>query len=196
MCYFGHSETAIRNINWVLANHVDLEPTVDLTRLKSIGSLWGSWRTWRACQTDNVICHDAGRAEELIDKQFATICNFYVSNTVYQELNQPKQVRTYGGDFSHEVHEQDEIVAMHLAATASDIVLLLGFDWTARPLPAEADKRLLRHNYINLVREAIAGNAQTQWVVIDHAGAIMPELAQLGNLTQDTMANVFGMLGD
>jgi len=47
-----------------------------------------------------------------------------------------------------------------------------------------------------LVREAIAGNAQTQWVVIDHAGAIMPELAQLGNLTQDTMANVFGMLGD
>ena len=132
----------------------------------------------------------------MIGKQFGTICNFYVSNTVHQELNQPKRVRTYGGDFSHEVQEQDEIVAMHLAAAASDIVLLLGFDWTAKPLPEDTDKRLLRHNYINLVREAIAGNAQTQWVVIDHAGAIMPELAQLSNLTQDTMANVFGMLGD
>jgi hypothetical protein len=47
-----------------------------------------------------------------------------------------------------------------------------------------------------LVREAIAGNAKTQWVLIDHSGDIMPELAQLGNLTQDTMSNVFGMLGD
>jgi hypothetical protein len=184
------------NINWVLANQVDLDPTVDLAKLKSIGSLWGSWRTWRACQTDNVICHDSTRAQELIDKQFATICNFYVSSAVYQDLKQPQRVQTYGGDFSHEVQEQDEIVAMHLAATASDIVLLLGFDWSARPLPADADQRLLRHNYINLVREAIAGNARTQWVVIDHAGEIMPELAKLPNLTQDTMSKVFAMLAD
>ena len=184
------------NINWVLANQLDLDPTVDLDKLKSIGSLWGSWRTWRACQTDNVICHDAIRAEELINKQFATICNFYVSNTVYQNLEQPQRVQTYGGDFSHEVQEQDEIVAMHLAATASDIVLLLGFDWTAKPLPADADQKLLRHNYINLVREAIAGNARTQWVLIDHSGEIMPELSKLTNLTQDTMTKVFAMLAD
>lgn len=184
------------NINWVLANHVDLDPTVDLGKLKSIGSLWGSWRTWRACQTDNVICHNAVRAEELIDKQFATICNFYVSSTVYQSLAQPPGVRTYGGDFSHEVQEQDEIVAMHLAATVSDIVLLLGFDWTAKPLSADADQKLLQHNYINLVREAIAGNPKTQWVLVDHSGAIMPELSKLTNLTQDIMTKVFAMLAD
>lgn len=184
------------NINWVLANKIDLDPAVDLSKIKNIGSLWGSWRTWRACQTDNVICHDSDKAKELIGKGMHTFCNFYVSNDVYQNLDSSTRVFCYGGDFSHEVQEQDEIVAMHLAAAASDIVLLLGFDWTAKPLPADADKRLLRHNYINLVREAIAGNAQTQWVVIDHDGDVMPELAQLGNLTQDTMSNVFGMLGD
>jgi len=184
------------NINWVLANTTELDPGVDLKKIKNIGSLWGSWRTWRGCQTDNVICHNGVKAKDLIDKRVPTVCNFYISNTVYVALDEPEQVISYGGDFSHEVAEQDEIVAMHLAATASDIVLLLGFDWTAKPLPKDPDQKLLRHNYINLVREAIAGNAKTQWVLIDHSGNIMPELAQLANLTQDTMSNVFGMLGD
>jgi len=184
------------NINWVLSNHVDLDPTVDLARLKSVGSFWGSWRTWRACQTDNVICHAGVQARDLINKQFPSVCNFYVSNAVLEALHSPKQVFGYGGEFSHEVHEQDEIVAMHLAAGASDIVLLLGFDWTVKPMPKDADKKLLRHNYINLIREAIAGNAQTQWVLIDHVGEIMPELAMLPNLTRDTMVNVFDMLAD
>jgi hypothetical protein len=119
-----------------------------------------------------------------------------VSNPVYLALDEPDRVFSYGGEFSHEVHEQDEIVAMHLAAGVSDLVLLLGFNWHQQPLPVDSDKKLLRHNYINLVREAIAGNPKTQWVVIDHTGPIMPELSNLPNLTQDTMTNVFAMLTD
>jgi hypothetical protein len=182
------------NVNWVVAYNTDLDPGVDLQKIKNIGSIWGSWRTWRGCQTDNVICHNGTQAKELIDKRLHTACNFYVSSEIYKALNQPERVFSYGGDFSHDVIEQDDLVAMHLAATTSDIVLLLGFDWTARPLPKEPDKRLLRHNYINLVRESIAGNAKTQWVLIDHPGAIMPELAKLPNLTQDSINNVFQML--
>lgn len=184
------------NINWVLANGTNLDPAIDLKRIKNIGSLWGSWQTWRGCQTDNVICHNGVKAKELIDKQFTSLCNLYIPNTVFMALDEPNGVISYGGDFSHEVAEQDEIVAMHLAATASDIVLLIGFDWTAKTMPAGSDKKLLRHNYVNLVREAIAGNAKTQWVLIDHAGPIMPELAGLANLTQDTLNNVFDMLAN
>ena len=184
------------NINWVLANNIDLDPTVELSKIKNIGSLWGSWRTWRTCQTDNVVCHNGVKAKELIDKRFPTACNFYIPMAVFEALKNPKQVRSYGGDFNHDIHEQDEIVAMHLAATVSDVVLLLGFDWTARPLPADPEEKLLRHNYINLVREAINGNPDTQWVLIDHPGEIMPELSQLSNLTQDTLSNVFGMLAN
>jgi hypothetical protein len=184
------------NINWVLANNIDLDPTIDLKKIKNIGSLWGSWRTWRACQTDNVICHNGVKASELITKKVNTVCNFYIPSTVFVALDTPDQVLNYGGDFSHDIHEQDEIVAMHLAATVSDVVLLLGFDWSSRPLPAEADKKLLRHNYINLVREAVAGNPQTQWVLVDHDKNIMPELIKLPNLTKDTLDNVFSMLTD
>ena len=43
------------NINWVLADQVVLDPTVDIDAMKAIGSFWGSWRTWRAYGTDNVI---------------------------------------------------------------------------------------------------------------------------------------------
>jgi hypothetical protein len=182
------------NINWVLANHVNLDPTVDLAQIKSIGSIWGSWRTWRACQTDNVICHSGTQARELIEKRFPDVCNFYVSNEIYTALKNPDRVRSYGGEFSHDVAEQDEIVAMHLAAGVSNIVLLLGFDWTAQIGPSNNEKKLLRHNYINLVREAMAGNAQTQWVLIDHPGKLVSELASLPNLTQDTMTAVIGML--
>ncbi len=182
------------NINWVLANTTDLDPTVDLDRIKGIGSLWGSWRTWRNCQTDNVICHDGVQAQQLISKGFTKHCNFYIPNTVYVTLDEPELARSYGGDFSHEVDAQDEIVAMHLAASVSDIVLLLGFDWTQKPLPADTDQRLRRHNYVNLVRECLIGNRTTQWVLVDHAQPIMTELDSLENLTKDSLENIFGIV--
>lgn len=182
------------NINWVVSNHANLDPTIDLSQIKNIGSIWGSWRTWRSCQTDNVICHNGTQARELIEKRFPDVCNFYISQEIYTALNRPDRVRSYGGEFSHDVDEQDEIVAMHLAGAVSDIVLLLGFDWTDQPWPNDPEKKLRRHNYINLVREAMAGTARTQWVLIDHAGPIRPELAALPNLTQDTMSAVIGML--
>jgi hypothetical protein len=182
------------NINWVLATAVNLAPNVDMKKIKGIGSLWGSWRTWQAYQTDNVICHNGVKAKDLIDKKVPTVCNFYVPNNLYVVLDEPTGVLTYGGEFSHEVEEQDEIVAMHLAAMSSDIVLLLGFDWTQKNTPKDPQKRLLRHNYVNLVQQALIGNSKTQWVLVDSPGPIMPELANLKNLTHDTLDNVFGML--
>ena len=143
------------NINWLLADTTNLDPTVDLLKLKEIGSFWGSWRTWRSSQTDNVICYDTVKAQELIDRQFYRNCNFYVSNSVYQTLGRPNGVKIYEGNFIHDITRHEEIVGMHLVAGVSDIVLLLGFDFSEQ-LPL-ADK-LEEHraiNYRNLVTEAI-----------------------------------------
>lgn len=182
------------NINLVLANGIDLDPGVDIARLKNIGSFWGSWRTWRGYQTDNVICHSGAKAADLINQGFNRACNFYIPNSVFVALDAPDQVLSYGGDFSHEVVEQDEIVAMHLAASASDLVLLLGFDWSEHPRSSDPDQVLRRHNYINLVRAVVAQNARVQWVLCDHSQALAPELVDLKNLTQDTLTTVFAML--
>jgi hypothetical protein len=174
------------NINWVLADDIILDPTVQIQRLKDIGSLWGSWRTWRACSTDNVVCHQAAKAQELIDKNFHTFCNFYIPNSLYIILDAPPAVQVYEGNFVHKIDRQDELVAMHLAANSSDIVLLLGFDWST-PDPSLVD-------YQGLVEATIVNYPNTQWVVVDQPDSLRPELSKLDNLTTDTMANVLKLM--
>ena len=171
------------NISWVLADDIVLDPTVNIDQLKKIGSLWGSWRTWRACQTDNVICHQASRAQELIEKNFQSICNFYIHNGLYILLDTPPGVQPYGGDFSHGVSRPDELVAMHLASASNNIVLLLGFDWT------ENTKNQDPHQW-GMIYSAIKSNEQTQWVLVDPPENLRPDLASLGNFTTDSLPNV------
>ena len=172
------------NISWVLADNVVLDPTQELEPLKHIGSFWGSWRTWRAYQTDNVICHDQNKADELLKRAFQAACNFYIPNSAHVALNQPLGVQVYQGDFVHEVEHQEEIIAMHLAASRSDIVLLLGFNWS----------QINQQHYMGLVSQAIRDNAEIQWVLVDHPGTVHPAMSNLPNLTQDTMLNVLKLL--
>jgi hypothetical protein len=124
-------------ISWVLSDRVELDPTVDIDKLKNIGAFWGSWRTWRAYQTDNVLCNDFNKADELLKRAFHAVCNLYIPNTHYATLNRPTGVKLYEGKFLHDVDHQEEIVALHLAASVTDIVLLLGFDFS------EQEKRRL-----------------------------------------------------
>ena len=182
------------NINWILSNDYVPDPTIDLDQLKTCGALWGGWQTWRASGTDNVICHDTAKARDLIQRAFHAVCNFYVPNSTYVMLDRPQGVRLYEGEFVHDLDDHEEIVALHLTAGISDIVLLLGFDLAEAELPAD---RLQRHralNYRNLVRQAIKDNPNTQWVLVDHPQPIGKDFGELANLTTDTLANVIGML--
>lgn len=183
------------NINWVLADNVLIDPTMDLTKMKDAGSFWGSWRTWRAYNTDNVVCHDTKKANELIKRAFHATCNFYIPNAIYTTLDRPKGVRLYEGDFlGHDVDNKDELVAINLAATVSDIVLLLGFDWSPKePNPVQLEEIKAR-NYRGLVLQAIKSKPDVQWVVVDHPGDLPNELTDLGNISTDTLDNVLKLL--
>lgn len=182
-------------ISWVVADNIVLDPTLDITKIKDIGPIWGSWRTWRSCSTDNVICYDKEKAVELLERQFQTLCNLYLPDSAYQFLNRPAGVKLFGGDFTQDISNKDEVVALHLAASTSEIVLLLGFNWQPEP---KLEDRLDEHRaYIRrqLIKHAISDNQNTQWVLIDHKADLMPELDDLPNLTQDTLKNVISMLG-
>lgn len=182
------------NIQWVLSEKVELDPLLNIQKLKDVGPIWGSWKTWRSCATDNVICSDLARARELLARQFQNTCNFFVPATGFADLDRPTGVKLYDGQFGMETDCPDDIVAMHLAATQCDIVLLLGFDW--RPKPADAD-RLTEHrsqNYRNLVKHCLLANNQIQWVLIDHMPDLMPEVKDLGNLTVDTMNSALNLV--
>ena len=181
-------------ITWVLANTVVLDPMLDTVTLKNIGPCWGSWRTWRAAQTDNVICHDQTRAKELLDKEFHRQCNLFLHQSTHESLLKPGGTQVYGGDFVEPTEREEEIIAMHLASSQSDIVLLLGFDFG--PQPAYADPALQRRaeNYRLYVQHIIKDNDQVQWVLVDHDAKLMPEVENLPNLTVDSLANIIKML--
>jgi hypothetical protein len=183
-------------ISWVLSDAVTLDPTVDLVRMKEIGSLWGSWRTWRACQTDNVICNDIKKSEELVKRAFHSVCNFYIPNSAYTVLDSPPGVKIYEGEFKHDVDGQEEIVAMHLAAMDSDIVLLLGFDFSPKEPKSDKLEEHRAKNYQGLTKQAIVDNPHVQWVVVDHSADFRKDLKIIDNLTKDTLDNAIGMLSN
>jgi hypothetical protein len=174
------------NISWVFADNITLDPVADVLKMKTIGSFWGSWKTWRGCSTDNVVCHDFGKAQELIKRSFHTNCNFYIPNENWVMLDRPDGVKLYEGKFLDD-YQPEEIVAMHLAAGVSDIVLLLGFDWQEQEKKSDKLLEHRAHVYRTLINHAIADNPKVQWVLIDHPGDIMKMLTNLENLSQDTM---------
>lgn len=183
------------NINWVLADNAVIDPMMDLKLMRDAGSFWGSWKTWRAYNTDNVICHDRKKAGDLIKRAFHATCNFYIPNSVYAQLDRPMGVRLYEGDFlGHDVDNQDELVAMNLAATVCDIVLLIGFDWTTKEPKADKLDEVKARNYRGLVLQAVKSKPEVQWVVVDHPGDLPKELTELDNISTDSLDNVLKLL--
>lgn len=181
-------------INWVLANTTMLDPGVDIERLKNVGSFWGSWQTWRAYGTDNVICSDLARTQELIRRQFQKQCNFYISRAHWPLAERVEGVRLFEGEFKQEVPNADEIISMQLAASQSDLLLLLGFDWSPKPMSPD---RLLQHQrqlYLHMAKHAVMDTSATQWVLIDHPPELDPVFDRIPNLTIDTLSSVFDTL--
>ena len=179
---------------WVVADNTILDHTVDLEQLKNVGSVWGSWKTWRNCGTDNAICNEIGQARDLIKRGFQTKCNFYVPKSLFVDLDRPDNVKLYAGEFTFEIDCPEEVIALNLVASNFDIVLLLGFDWTEKP---KLEDRLLEHrahNYRLAIDNVITDNPDTQWVLVNHPGKVSKALSKKDNLTQDTLENVLAML--
>lgn len=179
-------------ISWVFSNNVNFDPLFDIDSIKSIGSSWGGWQTWKVCQTDNVICHDFERAKNLIENNFHHRCNFYIPESISKDIKDTQNVNIYGGDFVHEVINKEEIVSIHLSAITSKVILLYGFNFSDN-LGLEAFDKHRIDNYRGLVREAIKLNSDVQWVLIDHA-PLSDFFQDIKNLTQDTLPNVIKLL--
>jgi len=178
------------NISWVLSNNTQIDPGIEIARMKELGSFWGGWRTWRSCQTDNVVCHDQHKADELVKRNFQNLCNLYISNTVYLDLDRPQGVKIYEGNFVHDIDNHEDIVSMHLATGTSDIILLLGFDFGKQ---IKLQDKLLEHrahNYRSLTKQVIVDHPGIQWVVIDHSAQFREDLQKLPNLGRDTLTNI------
>lgn len=168
----------------------------DVGVFKNIGPVWSSFRAWRACVSDNVVCHDSRHTQDLLRREFQKSCNFYIPVSHYQDLGRPTGVKLYEGDYLQEVQDIEDVICLHLAASVSDIVLMMGFDLRK---PEAMEDRLQAHrlrNRLGLIRRVIADNAEVQWVLIDHPGEPDEAYLALPNLTQDNMHSVINLLGE
>ena len=178
------------NIAWLFAENTVLPPTTSVQAIKDLAPIWGSWRTQRSYQSDNVVCWDPDQAEKLVRQGYAKICNLYIPESVYQQLGKPKGVRAFGGGFDFSVDSVDDIIATHLVASVADVILMVGFDLEAKtkPLPS-------RTNYIGILARAIAASDK-QWVVVDHHTDLAEPIQKLSNITRDLLPNVLQLLGN
>lgn len=179
-------------ISWVLADSLVLDPTVDITKLKNIGPLWGSWKTWRSCQTDNVICYDQHQARQLVNRNFQSKCNFYVPSTAMQFLDRPDRIKVFEGQFTEDILFPDEIISMHLASSSSDIVLLYGFDCSSKDHITDKLEKHRWHVQQQLFKSCIQNNTHCQWVLVEHDREIGKFLQEL-NLNQDKLDNILSV---
>lgn len=182
------------NICWIAATGYTLDPVYDVEQLKSIGPIWGSWATWRSCATDNVICHDRVRAQELTTRDFHRRSNFYTHRDFYQTLGRPTGVRWYDGKFDMAVDAVDDIVALHLAAQTADVALLLNFQFGPFTDPVDTFEKHKLANRHGLIHSIIDQTPQTQWVAVDHVGKMHTPYQGLSNLTCDLLPNVLQLL--
>jgi hypothetical protein len=181
-------------VNWIIAADHAFENSVDSESLKKIGPVWGSHRTWRNHNTDNVVCHDHNRSQQLITRAFQAVCNLYLPKKHFADLGRPLGVKLYDGDFDQPVDDIEDIISMHLASQNSDICLLVGFNLT---LPESIEDRYQAHlikNRHGMIRSVIAATPNVQWVVIDHPGHIDKSYQKLPNLACDTMQNALTLL--
>ena len=182
------------NISWVIANGYQVDATIDINVMKNIGPIWGSWRTWRACGTDNVICQDYTTACDLVKRNFQKDCNFYIHESHYSNLGRPADVKLYAGEYGDDVTDIEDIISMHLASSTSNVILMLGFNLPKIQHIADRYELHKIKNYYGLIQSLITTNSDTQWVLVDHPTDLSKNFQDLPNLTCDTLGNVLQLL--
>ena len=178
-------------ISWVLSEDY-ADPIVKSEQLKDIGSTWGSWKTWRSWSTDNVLCADNTKAQDLIKRAFHSVCNFYIPQKSYIILNRPTGVKVFEGDFPDDFTKQEDVIAIHLCSQ-SELVLCMGFD-LQEVIETDPKAKFLAKSYETAIRAVIKNNPNTQFVFIDHPGELDKSLKDIENISCDTFENVLQLL--
>lgn len=178
-------------VAWVLSEDY-ADPIAKSDTIKDIGATWGSWKTWRSWSTDNVLCADNTKAQDLIKRAFHSVCNFYIPQKSYTLLNRPAGVKVFDGDFPDDFAKQEDVIAMHLCCQ-SELVLCMGFN--LQEVTAEDPKtKFLQQSYLAAIRGVIKNNPNTQFVFIDHPGDLDKTFEICENISCDTYENVLQLL--
>lgn len=92
------------------------------------------------------------------------------------------------------IADVDDIIALHLAAANSDIVLMLGFDLCLNTGVIDAKAAKAMQEYHGLLRSLIVNSPETQFVAIDQPQILSSSYQGIANLTCDTLQAVLTLM--
>lgn len=180
---------------WVVAhNYVPSADPLRLTTMRDLGVVWGPWKSWRLCQTDNVIVNEFEDAQTLLTRKFNDVCNFWTNEDNFAKLGRPDKVNLYRQLINPDLILKDDILALALAASRYKIVLVVGYDLSTL---ASSAPQLDKHNkkkWIAEIKKIIKTNSNTQFVFVDLPKSAMQDFSNLENFTNDTYDNILKLL--
>ena len=181
-------------INVIYAADYSRPAFFDTDKIKDIAPTWGSWKTRALLDTDNVVCNSLSTARELMQRSLHESCNLFVPRTFYAKLSRPNRLNYYDGNFKDDAWNIEDIIAMHLVSSTSDLVLLFGFDFSILPVPKDKTEEYQKKKRAGMLRSCLYNHADVQWVLIDHDRALDPAFTDLPNVTCDKIENVLKLL--
>lgn len=181
-------------ISWLLAHGYDAEASAGSHPMKEIGSLWGSWTTWRNCQTDNVISAELDKSQQLLMRAFNAVCNFWINKNHFSALGRPTNVQQFDDNHPEVLDHREDIIAAELVSQRYDLILAVGFNLSNSDLDLDDYEKIKKSNYNKSMLKIISENPGTQWVFVDHSNKLCDEIKNLENVTCDKMENVLKLL--
>lgn len=179
--------------NWVLSREFSTCEDQDWQRIQNCAPTW-SGSGPRQITAQNTICSNAAGCLQLLKSAAYQRTNLYVPHDFWQEQGQPAVVRVFQATPYPNIPDVDDIVALHLAAAHSDIVLMLGFDLCLKIGTIDAKTAKTLQEYHGLLRSLIVNTPETQFVAIDQPQILAPSYQGIPNLTCDTLQAVLTLM--
>jgi hypothetical protein len=179
--------------NWVLSQAFSACEDQDWQRIQNCAPTW-SGAGPRQITAQNSICSNAAACLQLLKSAAYQRTNLYVPHDFWLEHGQPTVVRVFQATPYPNITDVDDIIALHLAAAHSDIVLMLGFDLCLNTGPIDGKTAKIMQDYHGLLRSLIVNTPETQFVAIDQPQILSASYQGIANLTCDTLQAVLTLM--
>lgn len=183
-------------ICWVVQSDYDPESGIGSARMKELCTVWGSYQSWRKCQTDNCVVEDFSEARRLIDRELNLKTNLWTHEENYDDLGRPEALSLHKITIDKTLQDKDDLVALALAGARYDLVMCIGFDISFHE---EITDKLALHEhkrYLSAIANIVRGFDQTQFVFIDPPADPSENFAELPNITCDNIQNVLTLVSE
>jgi len=173
-------------VNWILGIDAPVLDSATVEGMKDVAPIWSGTSRMQPGVADNLVCHDLIRGELMLRKRYDMIYNLYVTHRL-QNLGIDSQASYYQGQFDGAITAIEDIICLHLVASISDLVILVGFDLETQAAAPESEAK---RNRLGMIRQLMTNDQDLQWILVQDASGLDPAFGDLPNVSCDALENV------